>query len=57
MASSVYQGLNNVLQANSSGISTAIPETLIFPAQVLDVVLSESNAFYESPRDIGLIRF
>ena len=57
MASSVYQGLNNVLQTSSGGGSISIPETLIFPAQVLDVVLSESDVFYESPRDIGLIRF
>lgn len=57
MASSVYVGLNNLLQDNNRGGTVSTPDTLVFPAQVLDVVLQESDVFYESPRDIGLIRF
>ena len=55
--STFFQDISGLYKGPQTGLTDNLQQLKVFPGHVLDVCLDENSSLYESPRDLGKIRF
>lgn len=53
----LFTGLGDLYQSSGAQQSNGLQQLKVFPGQVVEICMDENHSLYESPRDIGKIRF